>query len=250
VRKFRAADGGMVPIRHDIPGALLSIDDDPGTQNFPHYPFICNCLLEASKSELTIPEGHSDNPFLNVFPGDHYRLISGIIRVMGEGHDDCRDRNNQFCCVDIGTHYGTSARVMLDAVPYAYVDTYDVVPWHHNPHTVLEEDDIYENGGRLRQHVANLKEPAIFAEHEGILEAADFIMCDGPKDGVFELLFFKLLSQLSMSDKPRWLFIDDIRLHSEILSWRRIHSPKIDLTSFGHFTGSGLVDISKGFDFR
>jgi hypothetical protein len=32
--------------------------------------------------------------------------------------------------------------------------------------------------------------------------------------------------------------------------WRRIDSPKIDLTSFGHWSGTGLVDISNGLSLR
>ena len=28
-----------------------------------------------------------------------------------------------------------------------------------------------------------------------------------------------------------------------------IDSPKVDLTSFGHFSGTGLVNISEGFKF-
>ena len=54
---------------------------------------------------------------------------------------------------------------------------------------------------------------------------------------------------MKLTKKPRWLFLDDIRFTSELLSWRRIQSPKIDLTSFGHFSGTGLVDISEGFKF-
>jgi len=49
-----------------------------------------------------------------------------------------------------------------------------------------------------------------------------------------------------MPKKRRFLFLDDIQFLSEILLWRSIQSPKVDLTSFGHFTGSGLVDISEG----
>ena len=77
---------------------------------------------------------------------------------------------------------------------------------------------------------------------------ADFIMCDGPKDGIFEKRFYSLLSTLNFPVKDRWLFLDDIRFPSEMPSWRLICSPKIDLTSFGHFSGTGLVNISNGFD--
>ncbi len=29
--------------------------------------------------------------------------------------------------------------------------------------------------------------------------------------------------------------------------WRSIKSPKLDATSFSHWSGTGIVDISKGF---
>ena len=75
---------------------------------------------------------------------------------------------------------------------------------------------------------------------------ADFIMCDGPKDGVFERTVYSLLSTLNFPSKPRWLLLDDIRFTSEMTSWRLICSPKVDLTSFGHFSGTGLVNITEG----
>ena len=71
-------------------------------------------------------------------------------------------------------------------------------------------------------------------------------MCDGPKDGVFERTFASLLTTIEFPKKDRWLLLDDIRFPSELPLWRLIASPKIDLTSFGHFSGTGLVNISEG----
>jgi hypothetical protein len=42
------------------------------------------------------------------------------------------------------------------------------------------------------------------------------------------------------------LILDDIRFTNMIPLWRAISSPKLDLSSFGHWSGTGLVDISDG----
>ena len=70
-------------------------------------------------------------------------------------------------------------------------------------------------------------------------------MLDGPKNDVFEELILTRLREANLCRKPRWLFIDDIRFPNMQKLWRRIQSPKLDLSSFGHFSGSGLVNIGK-----
>jgi hypothetical protein len=71
-------------------------------------------------------------------------------------------------------------------------------------------------------------------------------MLDGPKDGSFEETLLGYLSAKELPNKTRWLFIDDIRFENMYKLWRSIASPKIDLSSFGHFSGSGLVNIQEG----
>jgi len=41
---------------------------------------------------------------------------------------------------------------------------------------------------------------------------------------------------------PPLIIMDDIRVWNMLAIWRRIDRPKLDLTSFGHWTGTGLVD--------
>ena len=43
--------------------------------------------------------------------------------------------------------------------------------------------------------------------------------------------------------------LDDIQLINMIDFWRSIRSPKFDATSFGHFSTTGVLDISNGFEF-
>ena len=221
-------------VRHVIESACWSVDDDAAAQNFLDWALVCKAVFFAAKTRLDI-----DNPFANAFPGDHYRLLSGLLSAL----DDSSALNS---IVDIGTHYGTGTRVMLDYAPNAKVTTFDVTSWGEFSTTYLKDSDFADNGGRLTQYLENLQHQDTFNRHKNLLLNADFIMCDGPKDGSFERSFISKLSTLSFPKKPRFLLLDDIRFTSEMPLWRQIQSPKIDLTSFGHFSGTGLVNISNG----
>lgn len=74
-----------------------------------------------------------------------------------------------------------------------------------------------------------------------MFQAADFIFIDGPKDGVTELRFIEALASLPLPRNPVVMF-DDVRVLNMIEVWRRLNRPKLDITSFGHWSGTGLVD--------
>jgi len=222
-------------VRHRIPSECWSTDDDPAAQGFDCWDYVINSVRTASNCRVKC-----DNPFANAFPGDHYRLLAGLIFNLSKF-------NAPLNLVDIGTHYGTSARVMLDfSSDESQVTTFDVTPWKKYETTYLTDKDF--STGKLVQHIDDLKEDSTFDKYKNLLTQADFIMCDGPKDGIFERKFYSLLSTLDFPTKPRYLLLDDIRFPSEMQSWRLITSPKIDLTSFGHFSGTGLVNITQGFN--
>lgn len=215
--------------RHVIHSALVSVDDDPATQKFDQYAFVASAVFEASQLLLDIP-----GQFVNVFPGDHYRLLAALIKLQ-----------QPQLMLDIGTFTGLSACVMGTYSPStAQVVTFDVVPYTDLEETVL--DPYICTGLAIDQYLKDLSDPEVFGAHKDLLREADFIMCDGPKDGQFEPKFMQLLAGLAMPIKKRWMLIDDIRFFEMIELWRAIQSPKIDLTSFGHFSGTGLVDISEG----
>ena len=221
-------------VRQVINSKLLSIDDDPATQIFENYGLVGQAVTVAAGTDLS----YIANPFANAFPGDHYRLLAGLLTVL-------RPRR----IVDVGTHMGTGTRVMLDFAPKATVDTFDITPYKEFDPTFLNDGDFTAYGGRLTQHISDLSDAKEFDRYTPLLEQADFIMVDAPKDGKFEETFYSQLSAILMKDKTRYMLLDDIRFTSELVNWRRIESPKIDLTSFGHFSGTGLVDISEGFKF-
>lgn len=215
--------------RHAIESAIVSVDDDIAAQEFDDYAFVASLIFEASRLHIDIP-----GRFVNAFPGDHYRLLAALIKL-----------TQPQLMIDIGTFTGLSARVMGQ---YSHkgssVVTFDVTPYDEFPDSVLYPGVCKDFD--IKQKIEDLSDPVVFSNNLDLIKSADFIMCDGPKDNRFEPIFLRQLSQVSMPCKRRWLLLDDIRFMDMIGLWRAIQSPKIDLTSFGHFSGTGLVDISKG----
>ena len=74
-----------------------------------------------------------------------------------------------------------------------------------------------------------------------MLESADFIFSGAAKDGVMEQRFIDNFKPLQFKNAPIVMF-DDIRLWKMLKIWRALDRPKLDLTSFGHWSGTGLVD--------
>ena len=64
-------------VRHVIESACLSVDDDPAVQNFDQWELVCEAIYRASKIRIK-----STNPVANAFPGDHYRLLAGLLTGM------------------------------------------------------------------------------------------------------------------------------------------------------------------------
>ena len=167
----------MKTVRHPIESACWSVDDDPAAQSFADWDYLLKAVRTAADCRIDCA-----NPFVNAFPGDHYRLLAGLIYNLDRSSGPMK-------IVDIGTHLGTSARAMLDfSADEDEVITFDVTEWTDYPTTYLTEEDF--SSGKLVQHIEDLQEPQTFARFSKMLCEADFIMCDGPKDGVFERKFY------------------------------------------------------------
>ena len=74
-----------------------------------------------------------------------------------------------------------------------------------------------------------------------MLESANFIFVDALKDGIQEKKILQKLEQIQLQKNCVVMF-DDIRLWTMIKIWREIKRPKMDVTSFGHWSGTGLID--------
>jgi hypothetical protein len=165
----------------------------------------------------------------NIWPGEHYKLLGGIVQAL-----------QPQLVIEIGTATGYSALAMKKFLsPGAKIVSYDIVSWQQFPKCILREDDFAD--GRLQQIIADLADPAVFKEHASLLRQADFVFIDAAKDGIQEQRFIDNFKTLSFDKKPIFMF-DDIRVMNMISIWNRINKPKIDLTSFGHWAGTGLIN--------
>jgi hypothetical protein len=76
-------------------------------------------------------------------------------------------------------------------------------------------------------------------KYETYISKADFIFLDGPKDDKFERIVIpKIINSMKSTCI---LMIDDISFNNMSDLWHDINFDKLDFTSFGHWSGSGLV---------
>lgn len=213
---------------------MASIDDDLFTQNNSGLlSEILPAVAKAASLEISAKQDLPDSPFLNVFPGEHYRLLAGLVAHMKPSR-----------CVDIGTFTGMSAKIMVDFAPQnCKIHTFDVLPWG-SFRTHLGQDQF--DSGKVVQYLVGLSQESVFSQYSSLIDDADIIFCDAPKDDIFERQFLKNLSQFRFKKKRRYLLLDDIKFINMFSVWRSIKSPKLDMTSFGHWSGTGIVDVSEG----
>ena len=192
--------------------------------------------LRAAKEawQIRLPElsrrvDAASNDSTPVWPGEHYRLLAATVKVLRPKH-----------IVEIGTFRGLSALALKQFLPPdGKIVTFDIVPWSSILDTCLHPEDFVDD--RLRQEIADLSDIAAFELHRGLLQETELLFMDGPKDGVFERKLLRQLETLHFS-RPLLLMLDDIRFWNMLAIWHEITRPKLDLTSFGHWSGTGLVE--------
>lgn len=233
--KSRVANTVMPPpvdVRHAEYSMLLSADDDLGRPTDRLLDVALAAVQRARTVDVSplarrVPTGIR---FAEVWPGEHYKLLAGLVKAL-----------EAKSIVEIGTATGLSALSLLLNLPKeGRLTTFDVVPWsQYYDGTVLEQADFSD--GRLVQVLDDLQQVSVVEKHRAVLEEADFIFIDAAKDGVMEQRFIDNLKLLHFRKAPIVMF-DDIRVWNMLAIWRRLDRPKLDLTSFGHWSGTGLVD--------
>jgi predicted O-methyltransferase YrrM len=166
-----------------------------------------------------------------IWPGEHYRLLAGLVAVEVPS-----------VVIEIGTATGLSALALRHGLgTEAQLVTFDIVPWRQYPDTALREEDFAD--GRLVQHVDDLSVPHVAASHTELLRSADLIFIDAAKDGRQERVFLDVFERTAFRRRPIVVF-DDIRQWKMLRTWREVQRPKLDVTSLGHWSGTGLVDFA------
>jgi predicted O-methyltransferase YrrM len=219
-----------VQARHVERSLIVSVDDDPGKPDDFLLDTALAAIQEARRVRLGDVVRRMKAPpyYPDVWPGEHYKLLAALVRVLRPA-----------VVVEVGTYTGLSALTILHNLPAnGRLVTYDVQPWRQIPDTALTEADFAD--GRLRQEVADLGERAEFDRHSELLTSAGLIFLDGPKDGVFEQRVLESLASVPFPTAPLVVF-DDIRVWNMLGIWQGVRRPKLDLTSFGHWSGTGLI---------
>ena len=223
-------------IRHYKPSLIFS-PEDLSASDF---------LIDLASSVIKTAWGHelncgkknlADSSLLNVYPGEHYRLLSSIVQFMRSS-----------TVVEIGTWTGLGTLALNSGMSQGTVYTYDIIDWDKHPMpSHFDESDFLD--GPIKQIIGDLSSDLFFEQNKSILNSADIIFMDAPKDGVFEYKMLKQIANLDSRER-KLLILDDIRFVNMIDLWRSIRSPKLDLSTFGHWSGTGLVDISMGLKIK
>lgn len=165
----------------------------------------------------------------SLWPGQQYRLLAALVEILQPRR-----------VVEIGTGGGVSTLALKHHLPLdAQIVTFDLIPWAQHSDSCLTTEDFADQ--RLIQYTNDLSDPAVMQRHQALLSRAELIFLDAAKDGVTES---KLLANLRHVPfvKPPLLVLDDIRVWTMLKVWRGIPHPKLDVTSFGSWTGTGLVE--------
>ncbi|CAN5842751.1 hypothetical protein BH11PSE13_BH11PSE13_16640 [soil metagenome] len=220
-----------MPARHKELSVIASLDDDPAEPNQRLLDLVVDVLPRTCKTTLPIFDGRAsaEPRWFDTWPGEHYRLLAALVKTL-----------HASTVIEIGTFTAMGTVAILQGLrPDGRIVTFDLLPWNSFEQTWLEERDFAEQ--RVSQVLADVSAPGGIEPYRALFEAADFIFIDGPKDGATEARILNNLATLTLRRDPI-IFFDDIRVMNMVGIWRRVARPKFDITSLGHWSGSGLID--------
>jgi predicted O-methyltransferase YrrM len=207
------------------------MDDEPARPRRRLMEIALEVSSLAMDAALPIYEGRASKEphWFDTWPGEHYRLLAALMRSL-----------NPKTVIEIRTFTGMGTLALAQELqPSGTLTTFDLLAWDSFADTWLAPSDFA--AGRERQVLHDISAPGGIASHRALFESADLIFVDGPKDGITEANILANLATLNLSREVVVVF-DDIRVVNMIDIWRRNGRPKMDLTSFGHWSGTGLVD--------
>ena len=217
--------------RHSEYSMIFSLDDDVSRPSERLISVALDAIGKAREVDLEDLCGRMKNPpyYPNVWPGEHYKLLAGLVLALKPQE-----------VVEVGTSMGLSALAMKKYLPPdSKLFTFDIQDWKAHPDYALRREDFAD--GRLVQFLDDLSDPDICRKYEDLLKQAQLICIDAAKDGVGERKFLENFGQVPLREGS-FLVLDDIRLWKMLKIWREVSLPKLDLTSFGHWSGTGLVE--------
>jgi len=230
-RLFRWSKPAPFEARHTEYSVLASLDDDAGRPSARLIEISLQAIDRARHADMSSISRRMAAPpyYPEIWPGEHYKLLAGLVAVLQPKR-----------VVEIGTAQGWSALALqLNLPPGSELITFDIIPWKEMGNTAFRAADF--ESGNLRQMLGDLSDKTFFSQCADLLSGCDLLFVDAPKDNIFEPKFLKNLSTIRWPAKAIVVF-NDVRLWNMLKVWREIKRPKLDLTSFGHWTGTGIID--------
>ncbi len=219
--------------RHKEYTMFFSLDDDIAHPSHNLLDLSIKAIQEARTIRLDdVVERFGKNPVYpdpNEWPGDHYRLLAALVKIL-----------KPQVVIEIGTGIGTGTLSLKKYMPSdGRITTFDIIKWDDFPSTLFTKEDFYDN--KITQIIDDISNPHIYDKYRNLFENASLILVDALKDGIQEKKYIQFFNSTAFVSPPIIIF-DDIKYWSMLKVWREIEHPKIDMTSFGHFTGTGIVE--------
>lgn len=160
---------------------------------------------------------------------EFYRMLAFLSKSMPE----------DTTLVDIGTYHGLSTAA-LSVNDKCTVFSYDI--YDH----ISESSDVKASIKSLDNVQYKIKD---CLDDEAILASARLIVLDiDPHDGLQEV---EILNKLRSIGYKGVVILDDIKLNDKMKTfWNDIPERKVDVTPFGHWSGTGIVYFSDEYDFN
>ncbi len=223
----------LLPIPLRARDARYSVihDGQNGSPNARLITTALDAIRQAGQEDVSSISSRvqAGTAWADIWPGEHYKLLAALVRVL-----------NARSIIEIGTFQGFGALALKKNLGVdGHVTTFDVVPYDKVPNCLLSRTDF--ESGQLIQEIADLADMNTVLRYQSAIEQADLIFIDAAKDGIMEKHFLNNFSKLTLSKNPI-VVLDDIRLWNMLEIWNSIERPKLDMTSFGHWSGTGLID--------
>lgn len=178
---------------------------------------------ELSKIDLralseNIIEDEFKSYFLDECGKEHYKLLA---------YFSTKFENSLL--LDVGTYKGCSSLAL------AYNSSNEVVSFD----IVHGLKSLHDNPRNVSYIVDNI----LNEQYSWMIKKSPFIMLDTFHNGDFEMEFYNKIKKIGFSGL---LMIDDIYLNTEMKNfWNQIELEKLDLSEFGHHSGTGLVKFKQ-----
>ena len=171
---------------------------------------------------------YKHDEFFGDFGKEHYRLLSYFSTLYSNS-----------VIIDIGTHMGNSA-LALSFNKSNTVHTFDIVKKAIDPYIESQSNIVFHTNDILKDE-----------SFKDLILQSPFIFLDvDPHNGEMEYDFFNYLKKI---DYRGFMICDDIWYFKEMRDhfWNKIDSSiKIDMTSYGHWSGTGIIKFGENLNIK